>query len=130
MIARANRWSDTAKTVALTSSLRGKVRAVLESVENLDNLEFSELKAKLELRFGEGPLSQNYYSLFINRKQKFGEDYSSLGSDLERLSRLAYSECSSIIRDKIACAQFVSGIGDNFVKRIPVRRNYIFEGCN
>jgi len=40
-----------------------------------------------------------------------------LGSDLERLSQLAYPEGSQIIRDKIACAQFVSALSDRFVSR-------------
>jgi len=60
---------------------------------------------------------QNYYSQFTNRKQKFGENIASLGSDLERLSQLAYPECSQIIRDKIACAQFVSALSNRFVSR-------------
>jgi len=83
-----------AKTAILVSSLRGKARKVLENVEDLENLSFDELKSKLELRFGETRLSQNYYSQFTNRKQKFGEDIASLGTNLERLSRLAYPECS------------------------------------
>jgi len=40
-----------------------------------------------------------------------------LGSELDRLVRLAYPECPHEIRDKIACAQFISAIYDNFVKR-------------
>jgi len=71
----------------------------------------------LELRFGETHSLQNYYSQFTNRRQKFGEDIASLGSDLERLSQLAYPECSQIIRDKIACAQFVFALSDRFVSR-------------
>lgn len=51
LIARANQWDDAAKTVALASSLRGKARAVLESVEDLEELDFAGLKLKLELRF-------------------------------------------------------------------------------
>lgn len=54
-----------------------------------EELNFDELKSKLELRFGEGNLTQNYYSLFTNRKQKFGEDLASFGAELKRLSRLA-----------------------------------------
>jgi len=69
------------------------------------------------LLFGETHLLQNYYSQFTNRRQKFGEDIASLGSDLERLSQLAYPECSQIIRDKIACAQFASALSDRFVSR-------------
>jgi len=68
LIARANSWDDATKTVALASCLRGKARSVLETVEDVSNLEFNELKSKLELRFGEGHLSQNYYVQFTNRK--------------------------------------------------------------
>jgi hypothetical protein len=117
LIARANQWDDMTKTVVLVSSLRGKARSVLESVQNFENLEYAELKAKLELRFGEVHSLQNYYSQFTNRKQKFGEDLASLGTDLERLSQLAYPECSFAVRDKIACAQFISALTDGFVKK-------------
>jgi len=117
LIARANRWSDDAKTAILVSCLRGKARVVLESVRNLESLSFDELKSRLELRFGETHSSQNYYSQFTNRRQKFGEEIASFGSDLERLAQLAYPECSQTIRDKIACAQFVSALSDRFVSR-------------
>ncbi|XP_071644837.1 uncharacterized protein [Temnothorax longispinosus] len=117
LIARANQWDDAIKTVALASCLRGKARSVLESVENLENLGYEELKSKLELRFGEGQLSQNYYTQFTNRRQRFGEDLATFGHELERLSRLAYPECPYAVRDKIACAQFVSSLSDGFVRR-------------
>lgn len=117
LIARANSWSEATKNVALISSLRGKARAVLECVENVNSLTYAELKSKLELRFGEGYLSQTYYSQFTNRKQKLGEDEATLGSDIERLSQLAYPECPHQTRDKIACAQFVAALSNTFVKR-------------
>jgi len=66
--------------------------AVLESVEDPMNLNYVDLKSKLELRFGEGHLSQNFYGSFTSRKQKVGEDFASFESDLERLCRLAYPE--------------------------------------
>jgi len=50
--------------------LKGKARAVLESVEDPMNLNYADLKSKLELRFGEGYLSQNFYASFTSRKQK------------------------------------------------------------
>ncbi|XP_024886697.1 uncharacterized protein LOC112464121 [Temnothorax curvispinosus] len=117
LIARANRWDDATKTVVLASSLRGKARSILETVQDVDCLDFAELKAKLELRFGEGHLTQNSYSALTNRRQRFGEDLATLGSDIERLSRLAYPECPYEIRDKIACSQFVSAVSDIFVRR-------------
>lgn len=74
------------KTVVLTSNLREKARSVLESIEDLENLGYKKLKLKLELCFGEGQLSQNYYTQFTNRKQKFGKDYATFASELGRLS--------------------------------------------
>jgi len=117
LVARANRWDDGAKAFVLASNLREEARSVLESIENLEKLEFPELVSKLELRFGENLNAQNYYTQFTSRKQNFGEDFAALGADLERLSRLAYPECPLNVRDKIACAQFVSAISDNFIKR-------------
>jgi len=72
---------------------------------------------KLEFRFGEGHLAQAYYSQFTNRRQKDGENFVTLGAELEHLSRLAYPECSHESRDKIAYAQFISALPSDFVKR-------------
>jgi len=90
---------------------------VLESVEDPVNLNYAELKSKFELRFGEGHPLQNFYASFTNRRQKVGEDFTSFGSDLERLCRLAYPEGTFVLRDKIACSQFILGLADNFVKK-------------
>lgn len=90
--------------------------SVLENVEDVENLEYSELKSKLELRFGEGLSSQNFYSEFTNRKEKFGESFATLGMKLEGLAR-AYPECSFAVCDKIACAQFIAALNDIFIKR-------------
>lgn len=117
LIAHANRWPAETKTAVLVSCLRGKARTVLESIQDIENLQFEELKSRLELRFGETQSLQSYYSQFTNRKQKFGEDLASFGSDIERLSQLAYPECPHSIRDKIACAQFLSALYDGYVKR-------------
>jgi len=117
LISRTSHWDGPTKAVMLASCLRGKARSVLESIEDLGSLEYSELKSKLELRFGEEYFSQDYYSTFTSRKQKFGEDFAALGADLERLSRLAYPECPYAVRDKIACSQFISALSDNFIKR-------------
>lgn len=53
---------------------------------------------------------ENYYLQFANRKLKFGEDFASYGYELEKLARLAHSECIHEVRDKIACAQFIAGL--------------------
>lgn len=117
LISRANGWDDENKAIVLASCLRGRARSVLENVENLDRINFTEIKTKLELRFGVGQSSQVYYSQFVNRRQFGDEDFATFGSELDRLSRLAYSECSREVCDKIACSQFVVGIVDNFVRR-------------
>ena len=118
LIANANRWSESEKAVVLASCLRGKARSLLDSCSASEgSLSFVELKSQLELRFGESELAQNFYTQFTNRKQSPGEDYATLGADLERLSRKAYSECTHEVRDKIACSQFIAALSDGFVKR-------------
>ena len=62
-------------------------------------------------------MAQTFYTQFTNRRQKFGEDLSTFDSDIERLSRLAYSKCSFEVQDKIVCAQFIAGLSDSFVKQ-------------
>ncbi|KYQ59432.1 hypothetical protein ALC60_01548 [Trachymyrmex zeteki] len=117
LIAYANHWETGMKTAILVSCLRGKARAILENIQNLEDLEYTELKAKLELHFGEAHSLQNYYTQFTNRKQRFGESIAAFGSEIEKLARMAYPECSDLMRDKIACAQFVSTLSDGYVKR-------------
>lgn len=79
-------------------------------------MEQPELVSKLEMRFRESLNPQNYYTQFTNRKQKFGEDFATLGTDFERLSRFAYPECPYSVRDKLACAQ-LTAISNGFVKQ-------------
>lgn len=46
----------------------------------MENLEYTELESKLELRFGKGQSFQNHYSQFTYRKQRFEEDLTALRS--------------------------------------------------
>jgi len=92
------------KTIALTTSLRGKARAVLDGVEDFEKLQYNELESRLLLRFMEEYMAQTFYAQFTNRNQKFGEDLPTLEAELECLCRLAYPEYTPEIRDKIASA--------------------------
>jgi len=78
------------------------------------------------LHFEEGHLAQTYYTQFTNRqRQRSFENLAALGSDIEQLSRLAYSDHTKEVRDKIACAQFIAALTDGFIKR-----TLQFEGIN
>lgn len=105
---------------------------MLDGITEFESLWYSELEARLEMRFGEGHLSRTFYTQFTNRKQKFEEDLSILGANLERLAHLAYPECSLEVREKITCAQFIAALFNGFLKQIfylADRRFDIFEGC-
>lgn len=123
LVSKALQWDEYKKKVVLISSLKGNARSVLEGIIDLGEFSFSDLESRLKLRFGEAGSSQNFYSIFINRKQRFGENFSVFGFELERLSRLAYPECSFELRDKIACAQFINAISNVFIKRILLSEN-------
>jgi len=81
---------------------------VLDGEEELGNLSFSELKAKLEFRSDKGHLARAYHSQFTNRRQK--GRISSYSERSWNAYRLAYPECFHESRDKIAYAQFVSAL--------------------
>lgn len=59
------------------------------------------------------------------QRQKFGEDLITLGTDLKCLARLAYLASSHEIRDKIACAQFISALSNGYIKRILQLENKV-----
>jgi len=115
-LSRARMTGATRSRLALAACLRGRARSVLDGIAEIGSVTFTELKSKLELRFGEGHSAQSCYFQFTNRRQKFGEDFVTLGTDLKRLVRLAYPECSLEVREKIACAQFISALTDGFIK--------------
>jgi len=110
-IASANDWSG-----------EGRV-SFLDRIAEIGSVTFMELKLKLELLFGEGHSAQSYYFQFTNRRQKFGEDFVTFGTDLERL---AYPECFLEVREKITCAQFNSALTDGFIKP-KARRGKFFK---
>lgn len=66
LIARSNAWNNLAKTIVLASCLRGKVRFIFDGMAEIESITFSELKAKLELRFGEKHSVHSYYLQFTN----------------------------------------------------------------
>lgn len=115
MIARANSWNDLVKAIQLAAHLRGKARSVLDSWN--EGMTYSELKNRLELKFGDRQNFQNAYTQFSNRKQKPGEDFAAFGEDLERLARSVYPECPAEVHDKISCAQFISVLSDGFIRQ-------------
>lgn len=123
LIAWANNWNGSDKAVQLAAKLRGRAREVLINWEEVSG--YDQLKAKLELRFGDHIQQQNSYVHFSNRKQKPGEDFASRGDDLEQLARIAYPECTSEVREKILCAQFIAAISDGFIKRTLQLENIV-----
>lgn len=117
LIVRSNEWSNSAKTVILALYLREKAHVILDRIAEIESITFSELKTKLELYFDERYSTHSYYLQFTNRKQKYSEDLASLGTEIERLTRLAYPEYTLEMRDKITSTQFISALTDGFINR-------------
>ncbi|KAI4475972.1 hypothetical protein M0804_013957 [Polistes exclamans] len=87
LVARANSWDESARALALATSLRGEARAVLQAFGDREEFLFAALKSRLELRYGERLNQQKSYTEFASRRQKVGEDLAVLAADLERLAR-------------------------------------------
>jgi len=62
LTACANHWEEETKTAVLC--LRGKARAVLESMQNLENLQLEESKSKLEMRFGDAFVTKLLFAIY------------------------------------------------------------------
>ncbi|KAI4478593.1 hypothetical protein M0804_011916 [Polistes exclamans] len=116
LVARANSWDESARALALATSLRGEARAVLQAFGDREEFSFAALKSRLELRYGERLNQQKSYTEFASRRQKAGEDLAVIAADLERLARFVYSECTAETEDKIACGQFLNAIRDPEVR--------------
>lgn len=81
-------------------------------------LDYDYLVAALKLRFWDKYLAQLHHSQLRNRVQLFKEDLTTFDFDVERLSRLAFSNCPSDIQERIAAAQFVDGIYNEDVQQM------------
>lgn len=117
LVAQAYSWTDKEKVMMLATNLRGRARSILGSREKVIHLTFNELCAKLELRFGDKLQTRTYASLFANRKQKFDEELSAFGAEIERLAERAYPEFSLEMCDRIACDRFINGLTNDYVKQ-------------
>lgn len=105
-VTQSNGWTDKVESTASVSDV----------FQEQVGIKFAEMKDQLELRFEERHCAQTYYTRFMNRRQKPGEDFVTLATDLDRLSRLLYPECSLAIQDKIAGSHFIVALSDNFVR--------------
>lgn len=76
-VTQSNGWTDKVESTASVSDV----------FQEQVGIKFAEMKDQLELRFQERHCAQTYYTRFMNRRQKPGEDFVTLATDLDRLSR-------------------------------------------
>ena len=89
----ANEWTDEQAKVFLAVSLQGTaVKVVGNTSAGSGKMTYSEIKGRLEQRFGPGQLSENYLMELRCRRQGSKETLRELGQAIRELATLDYPE--------------------------------------
>ena len=124
LAANFNRWTEEIRATVWTTSLRDKARSIVERINSRELTNYTVVLCNaLNTRFGEPYSSQLYYK-FQSRILNQAEDLPTFAGESEKLVRLAHAECSVELQDKIACAQFISGLSNSSSQEI-LRLEYI-----
>ena len=110
MVSEHNGWSPSAEDFHLAVSLRGNAANILGTISEAQRHNFDSLSSALEQRFGE-KCTKEYIRLQLkSRYQKAGESLQELA--IQRLSRLAFSDCPVETREDLALQYFIDSMRD------------------
>jgi hypothetical protein len=115
--ARANRWSDTEKALALTLALREDATNILQKLNSQEQEDYNVLVKHLELRYGQTHLEHVYHSQLKSRIQKSNESLQEFEADVARLVRLAYPATPENVIERLAVQAFLDGLRDHEMRQ-------------
>ncbi|UYV72258.1 hypothetical protein LAZ67_9002369 [Cordylochernes scorpioides] len=112
VVALGNRWNSSEKAINLAASLRGSATEVLQSLPLEQSLDYECLVHALTLRFEDDNFQPYHVVKLKNRRQERDETLRELAADVERLARLAFTDCPRHAQDLLAHQNFVDAIED------------------
>lgn len=113
----ANQWDDKQAKVFLAASLQGAAVKVLSNGPTGDKeMTYTDIKDRLERRFGPGQLSENHLMELRCRRQGPRETLRELGQAIRELATLAYPEIAEEGKDRLARGHFSDAIEDQEVR--------------
>ncbi|GFY18289.1 retrovirus-related Pol polyprotein from transposon 412 [Trichonephila clavipes] len=117
IVADANQWDSQTKACQLAASLRADAADILQTLPEIQRLDFDALVNALELRFGEKCVKDYSRLQLKSRQQKVSETLQELATDVERLSHLAFSDCPTEVREVLALQHFIDGVRDPEIQK-------------
>ncbi|GBN52164.1 hypothetical protein AVEN_106181-1 [Araneus ventricosus] len=99
IIAEANGSGSITKARQLAASLRAETADILRTIPEDQQLNFEILSSALELRFDEKCFKDYSRLQLKTHQQRPNETLQELAMDIERLSHLAFSDCSTEVRE-------------------------------
>ncbi|GFY01978.1 retrovirus-related Pol polyprotein from transposon 412 [Trichonephila clavipes] len=117
IVADANQWDSQTKACQLAASLRADAADILQTLPETQRLDFDALVNALELRFGEKCVKDYSRLQLKSRQQKVSKTLQELATDVERLSHLAFSDCSTEVREVLALQHFIDGVRDPEIQK-------------
>jgi len=106
VVAMANGWTEHQKATELVLALQGKALKILQ---NIPGSNYYSLTNALELRYGTKHLTPVYQSQLKSRLQGPSETLQEYGTEVGRLTRLAYPQAPKECLNQIAVQTFIDG---------------------
>ena len=107
-----NGWSAEEKAFFLAAGLKGQAQQVLGDRAAGEVLDYAELTARLERRYGPGEQAETFLAELRGRTRKENESLQELGQGIRRLTELAYPELPRDSRERLARGYLVDAIPD------------------
>lgn len=112
LTAKRNEWDDCEKASSLLCALDGPARNVLSEFDDVNKVNFSDVKQALLLRFGPTNIAEVHEQALGQLRLSKGQAIREMAPEVQRLIKLAYPDISGGARDRLAVKSLIKTITD------------------
>lgn len=112
ILAEINKWNNLTKALYLAGSLKGPARTVLNELQASERKSFDSLVKALENRFGSVNRAKMYRAKLQSKIKLKDESIPELGQAIRKMTRQAYPNTDSTLRDVLALDHFIDALPD------------------
>lgn len=116
ILAEINKWNDVTKVLYLAGSLKGPARTILNELKATERRRFQSLVTALENRFGSVNRAEMYRAKLQSKMKSRDESIPELGQAIRKMTRQAYPNADSNLRDVLALDHFIDALPDPDMK--------------
>jgi len=115
LTAKHNQWTDEQKATALLCALDGPARSILADFDDPSRVEYRKIRRSLQKRFGATEQTEVHELALSSLRLTRGQSIRELASEVNRLTRKAYPDLSSMQRERFAIKALLQSIPDRDV---------------